>query len=141
MLYWFCQEVITINTRIKEIRKYFSLNQTEFGERIGIKQTSVAGYERGARIPIDAVIKSICREFNVNEDWLRTGNGEMFNPLPEDEEVAVYVSELLEDKDNPLYQLSVDIMVTYNQLSPQSQEALRDFSAKLRENMAKKKES
>lgn len=130
-----------MNARIKELRKNLGLNQTQFGERLGIKQTTVAGYETGAKNPMDTIIKSICREFNVNEEWLRSGNGEMFNPLPEDEEVAVYVSELLEDKDNPLYQLIVDIMVTYSQLSPQSQEALRDFSAKLRENIAKKKES
>ena len=128
-----------MNARIKELRKNLGLNQTQFGERLGIKQTTVAGYETGAKNPMDTIIKSICREFNVNEEWLRSGNGEMFNPLPEDEEVAVYVSELLEDKDNPLYQLIVDIMVTYSQLSPQSQEALRDFSAKLRENIAKKK--
>ena len=130
-----------MNARIKELRKNLGLNQTQFGERLGIKQTTVAGYGTGAKNPMDTIIKSICREFNVNEEWLRSGNGEMFNPLPEDEEVAVYVSELLEDKDNPLYQLIVDIMVTYSQLSPQSQEALRDFSAKLRENIAKKKES
>lgn len=71
--------------RIRQLRKALDLNQTEFGERIGIKQTTVAGYERGAREPLDSVILSICREFNVNEDWLRTGAGgdeNMF--VPED---------------------------------------------------------
>lgn len=70
--------------RIKQLRKSLRLNQTEFGERIGVKQGSVAGYEKGARVPLDAVINSICREFNVNEDWLRTGEGEMYikNCLP-----------------------------------------------------------
>ena len=65
--------------RIKELRKALGLNQTDFGNRIGLKQGSVAGYENGARTPLDAVITSICREFNVNEVWLRTGEGDMFN--------------------------------------------------------------
>lgn len=64
--------------RIRQLRKELGLNQTDFGERIGVKQGSIAGYESGARTPIDAVITSICREFNVNENWLRTGSGEMF---------------------------------------------------------------
>lgn len=65
--------------RIRELRKALGMNQTEFGSRIGLKQTSIAGYESGARTPLDAVITSICREFNVNETWLRTGEGDMFN--------------------------------------------------------------
>ena len=70
-----------MNERIKELRKALGLNQTEFGERIGIKQGSVAGYESGIRTPLDSVILSMCREFNVNEEWLRTGEGEMFRPI------------------------------------------------------------
>lgn len=66
-----------MNERIKELRKALQLNQTEFGSRIGVKQTTVAGYENGTRVPLDAVISSICREFDVNEDWLRNGEGEM----------------------------------------------------------------
>lgn len=65
--------------RIKELRKALGLNQADFGNRIGLKQGSIAGYEIGARTPLDAVITSICREFNVNETWLRTGEGDMFN--------------------------------------------------------------
>lgn len=64
--------------RIKELRKALGLNQTDFGNRIGLKQGSIAGYEIGARTPLDTVVTSICREFNVNEVWLRTGEGDMF---------------------------------------------------------------
>ena len=61
--------------RIRQLRKALGLNQTDFGNRIGVKQTTIAGYETGAKNPMDAVVTSICREFNVNEDWLRTGDG------------------------------------------------------------------
>lgn len=67
-----------MNTRIKAVRKTAKLNQTEFGARIGVGQAAVAAWESGTRSPMDAIIQSICREFNVDEHWLRTGEGEMF---------------------------------------------------------------
>ena len=67
-----------MNNRIKESRKSLGLNQTESGERIGVKQGSIASYESGARTPLDTVINSICREFNVSKIWLIEGRGEMF---------------------------------------------------------------
>lgn len=83
--------------RIKDLRKSLNLNQTEFGSRIGVKQGSVAGYESGSRVPIDAVITSICREFNVNELWLRQGVGEMFQTKTREEEFDALISQLWRD--------------------------------------------
>lgn len=84
-----------MKNRIKELRKALELNQTEFGDKIGVKQGSIASYESGARVPLDAVINSICREFNVNEDWLRTGDGEMFMAMSRDEEIADFMGDVL----------------------------------------------
>lgn len=67
-----------MNSRIKQIRKYYDLTQKKFAERIGVKQNTVAQYEMGRNTPIDTVISLICREFNINEEWLRNGTGEMF---------------------------------------------------------------
>ena len=64
-----------MKNRIREIRKAHKLTQTEFGERIGVKGNTVTGYETGLRIPSDAIIRSISREFGVNEEWFRTGKG------------------------------------------------------------------
>ncbi len=72
-----------MNERIKKLRKALDLTQREFGERIGVKPNTVATYEIGRNQPIDAVVSLVCREFNVNETWLRTGEGEMFNKPPE----------------------------------------------------------
>ncbi len=69
--------------RIKKLRKTLDLTQQEFGDRIGIKRNTLANYEIGRNEPIDAVISLICREFNVNETWLRTGEGEMFSQTVE----------------------------------------------------------
>ena len=68
--------------RIKKIRRMLDLTQQEFASRIGIKRNTIANYEAGRNEPIDSVISLICREFNVNEEWLRTGKGEMFAPAP-----------------------------------------------------------
>lgn len=86
--------------RIKQIRKNERLTQTEFGERIGVKGNTITNYETGLRNPTDAVIKAICREFNVNETWLRTGEGDMFIQLTRDEQIEQFVGELLKDEDD-----------------------------------------
>lgn len=86
-----------MKNRIRLLRNKLGLNQTDFGKRIGVKQGSVAGYESGARTPIDAVITSICREFDVNEEWLRTGAGgedNMFTKLSEDDRFSLNLGKL-----------------------------------------------
>ncbi|MCI9508081.1 MAG: helix-turn-helix transcriptional regulator [Oscillospiraceae bacterium] len=70
--------------RVRKLRKTLDLTQREFGERINLKSNSVALIE-GGRNTSDQTIASICREFNVNETWLRTGEGEMFIPAPTSE--------------------------------------------------------
>ena len=90
-------EVNGMKDRIRLLRNKLGLNQTDFGKRIGIKQGSVAGYESGVRTPLDAVITSICREFDVNEEWLRTGAGgedNMFTKLSEDDRFSLNLGKL-----------------------------------------------
>ena len=89
--------------RIKKIRKELDLTQQSFADRIGTSRGNIAAYEVGKNIPSGSVISLICKEFNVNEEWLRSGAGDMFLELPEEDEEAAYVSELLEDSDNDLY--------------------------------------
>ena len=81
--------------RIKELRKALHFTQQEFADRIGIKRNTIANYETGRNEPIDAVISLICKEFNVNERWLRTGEGEMFLQMTRDEEIAAFIGGAL----------------------------------------------
>lgn len=67
-----------MDKRIKKLRRTLDLTQQEFGDRIGVKRNTIATYEGGRSTPIDSVISLICREFSVNEEWLRSGTGEMF---------------------------------------------------------------
>ena len=73
---------MNIGDRIKKVRKDLDMTQAEFARRIGSVQNTITGYESGRRNPSAPVISLICKEFNVNEEWLRTGKGEMFNPAP-----------------------------------------------------------
>lgn len=72
----------TINERIKEIRKNLGLKQKDFAAPLGLTPQAVGNFERREREISNQAIKSICREFNVNEDWLRTGEGKMFDERP-----------------------------------------------------------
>lgn len=89
-----------MNERLKKLRKTLDLTQQEFADRIGIKRNSLANYETGRNTPIDAILISICREWNVNEEWLRTGNGEMFIELTRDKQIERFVGDTLKSEDD-----------------------------------------
>jgi transcriptional regulator with XRE-family HTH domain len=121
-----------LNTRIKQLRKTLNLTMEEFGKRLGVTRTAISNIESGNRNVTEQMFKSVCREFKVTEDWLRTGEGEMFVSLPDEDEFAAYVEDLLaDDGENELYNIIKAVMKTYQELSPKSQETLRDISAKL----------
>lgn len=84
-----------MNERIKKIRKELGLTQHEFAERLNIGRGTLANYEVGRNEPIDAVISLICHEFDVNEHWLRTGEGEMFIQKSPGDEVSAFVGNIL----------------------------------------------
>lgn len=128
--------------RIRQLRKELGLNQTEFGERIGVKQTTIAGYETGAKNPMESVVLSICREFNVNEDWLRTGEGEMFKERSPSEEIGYYVEDLLEydGQGNPFYDMIIEMMKTYVELDEKSQAVIRSYFQSVSDGIHKKEE-
>ena len=89
-----------MNDRIKKVRTALGLSQQEFADRIGIKRGAVANYEVGRNEPIDAVISLICREFNVSERWLRTGEGDMFVQISRDKEVMRFVGEVMRGEED-----------------------------------------
>lgn len=88
-----------MNERLKKLRKELDMTQQELAEGIGIKRNTMATYESGRNEPIDAVISLICTKYNVNENWLRTGEGDMFNEVPRDEQIADFVGEVLKGEE------------------------------------------
>lgn len=68
-----------IHARIKELRKHLKMNQTDFGQKLNLSQTAIGQYENGTRNITDRSIAQICATFQISENWLRTGEGEMYD--------------------------------------------------------------
>ena len=83
-----------IGDRIKEARKSKGKTQQAFADAIGLKRNTVATYEMGKAMPSDRTISDICREFEVNELWLREGIGEMFQQRSRSEELAAFFGDV-----------------------------------------------
>lgn len=117
-----------MNERIKLLRKALELNQTDFGARIGVKQGTVAAYESGARVPLDSVVVSICREFGVSESWLRSGEGEMFLQLSREEEITKFCMSIIRDPNSEFQRQFVSVLA---RLEPPQWQLLSDMADKL----------
>lgn len=86
-----------MNERIKRLRSKLEMTQQEFADRLGIKRGTLANYEIGRNEPIDAVISLMCKEFHVNEIWLRTGEGgddNMFTKVSEEDRYSINLRKL-----------------------------------------------
>lgn len=112
-----------LNLRIKEIRNEFQMTQQQFANKLGIKRSNVGKYETNVNIPSDAVISLICKEFNINEKWLRTGFGEKYlqaNNLQDEYNLAV--TQI--DANDPR---AKNLILEYWKLSPKDKELFMDF--------------
>lgn len=118
---------MTINERIKVLRTCDDVGLTleKFGERVGVKKSALSLIESGKNKVTDQMFKSICREFNVSEEWLRYGTGDMF-VIPEDED-AVIVETLLTERDDIVYQTILSITKAYKKLGPEAKAAIQDL--------------
>lgn len=99
-----------IYNRIKLVRKESGLTQQAFAVKLGLKQNTIATYEMGKTMPSDRTISDICREFGVDEVWLRTGEGEMLRAASLADEISDYVAKILYDKDADLQRRIIALM-------------------------------
>lgn len=84
-----------MNNRIRTLRKELNLTLDKFGEQIGLKKSSLSQIENGKCAITEQTIKSICREFNVNENWLRTGEGDIHVQMSEEDELMKWAGKVL----------------------------------------------
>ena len=89
-----------LNERIKAIRNAVGKSQTDFAKELSVSRSAICKMESGENYPSEQTIKLICREFNVNEEWLRTGNGEMFQPITKDDEISKLFGEVLKENND-----------------------------------------
>jgi len=89
-----------MNKRIRELRKALGMTQEEFGAKVKLRPSTITNYEIGTRTPSPAIINAICQTYNVNAHWLRTGEGEMFLPRTENDELAAFYETILKENGN-----------------------------------------
>ena len=127
-----------IHERIRFLREEKGLSRKTFGEILGVSGDVINNIESNRlKRPEqkEPLYKLICEKFNVSEKWLQTGEGEMF--LPELDEEAAFVSQLLSGDENPLYDIIKAIMKTYSELGPKEQEILKSFAKNFKNNVKK----
>lgn len=110
--------------RIKKIRKKESLTQQKFADRLGLKRQTIATYETGRSEPMDNIIVSICREFNINEDWIRYGKGPMYKEI--EDKLSSYLGEIAIGNDDFIK----EIIEIYMELDQTSKDALKKICKK-----------
>lgn len=110
--------------RIREVREHFGLSMEKFGARIGIGKTSISLLESGKNNPSVQTVALICREFGVNEHWLRTGEGEMFEQTRETV-LDRLAAEYSLDKEQ------VSVIENFLDLSPQERTAFLAYMRKV----------
>lgn len=92
--------MVDIARRIKDCRKEVKLSQSAFGQCVGVSRDAINNVENGRAEVTDILIKSICREFGVDEIWLRTGVGEMFHARSRSEDIAAFMGDVLRAGDS-----------------------------------------
>lgn len=101
-----------MKNRFKDVRLNTGLNQAEFGKKIGVTRDTIANIEGGRMQIKDIYINSVCREFDINETWLRTGEGDMKAPPSREQEIADMVSKLVKlDPNDEADQLMYDTLM------------------------------
>lgn len=104
-----------MNERIKQIRKYLDLTQQEFADKIGISRGNIGAYEVGKNAPSDAVISLICTKFNVNEEWLRNGTGDMFIELDVEDQLMEWAGKVLSGQDSNFKKRFVTMLMNFSE--------------------------
>lgn len=128
MLLYICNhqggDFMTLQERVIKVRNDAGLNQAEFGEKLNLGKSLISLAESGKRNYTDRVLSDICDKFNVNPDWLRTGEGEPYN------ETIPAIMKLLKAEYN-LDELDIKIIEKYLQLSPIERQVFKDYIKKI----------
>lgn len=104
-----------MNERIRQLRKLLGLTLEEFGAKVGVTKQTVSRIENGVNAVTDQMFKSICREWNVNEEWLRTGEGEMFVEMTRDEQIASFIGSIQANVDDSFKKRFISMLSTLDE--------------------------
>lgn len=112
-----------MNKRLKEIRLFYKLSQEEFGKKIGLESRGhISALESGKKNITDRIVKDICREFKINEQWLRTGEGNMFSDISDNEAYFNAATDLSSDP------LIVSALIEYQRLTDKEKAVISQYA-------------
>lgn len=114
--------------RVRELRKELQLTLEKFGKPLGVGKTAISKIENGERGLTDQMILAICREYNVDENWLRTGEGEMFKKLNRQQELAQLTATLFKEEEDSF---KSRLIMALAQLNEEEWELLEEISEKI----------
>ena len=123
-----------LKDRIKKIRIKNKLTQAEFAKRLGTVQNTITGYETGRRNPRGSALTLMCEKFNVNEKWLRTGRGEMFAQIPEEDEYFKAATQISKNND----EIAMQAIIEYWKVDDASKETIRNYIRNLAKSIVEK---
>lgn len=116
--------------RIKIIRKKENLSQEAFAKKIAVSRSAICKMESGENSPSDQTIELICRIFSVNENWLRSGNGEAYKKRTRNQELQEFSNEIMESVDSSFKKR---FMLALSKLNESDWETLRKIAEELKE--------
>lgn len=125
-----------LKDRIKKIRIKNKLTQAEFAKRLGTVQNTITGYETGRRNPSGSALTLMCEKFNVNEKWLRTGRGEMFAQIPEEDEYFKAATQISKNND----EIAMQAIIEYWKVDDASKETIRNYIRNLAKSIVEKQQ-
>lgn len=114
--------------RVRELRKELQLTLEKFGKPLGVGKTAISKIENGERGLTDQMILAICREYNVDENWIRTGEGEMFKKLNRQQELAQLTATLFKEEEDSF---KSRLIMALAQLNEEEWELLEEISEKI----------
>ena len=121
---------MTPGGRVRQVRKQKSMTLEQFGEKVGVTKQTISRIENGINSLTEQMILSICREFGVNENWLRNDEGKMFVEVPAEDEYFKAVTQISKSNDK----LAMQAIIEYWKLDDVSKEALKNYIYKIAEN-------
>lgn len=101
---------MTEGQRVREVRKSLGLTMEKFGASLGVGKTAISNIELGTRNLTEQMLLSICRVYNVNEEWLRSGTGEMFVPMTRDEQIEEFFGDVLRDEEDDFRRRLISVL-------------------------------
>ncbi len=113
-----------MNGRVRKVRKELNLTMEKFGSKLGVTRTAISNIENGNRSVTEQMLRLICKEYNVNEEWLRTGNGNMFAEIDKESQLMIWAGNVLKDESDSFKKRFVNMLMELDESDWESLEKM-----------------